>query len=90
MKQIAILAGLTLALVLVAVDGAAAEDCFATNCAINAPPNTPAPNIGADPNTKLENALKQLSKDTDRALTAPKTPEPTGSPSPGEQPAPTR
>jgi hypothetical protein len=37
MKQIAILASLTLALVLLAINVAAAEDCYATNCAINAP-----------------------------------------------------
>ena len=85
MTRIAILASLTLALAPVAVDGAAAADCYATNCTINAPPNTGAPTTGAGP--KLEDELKQLSKDTEHALTAPKKPEPTTSPSPSEKPA---
>jgi len=89
MTRIAILASLTLALAPVAVDGAAAADCYATNCTINAPPNTAAPTTGAGP--KLEDELKQLSKDTEHALTAPKKPEPmtepTRSPSPSERPA---
>jgi hypothetical protein len=89
MKRIAILASLTLTLVPVAVDGAAAADCFATNCTINAQPNTPTPNTGPDP--KLQEELKQLSKDTERSLTAPKKPEsttePTRSPSPSDKPA---
>ena len=90
MKRIAILASLTFALVPVGVDGAAAADCYATNCTINAPPNTAAaPTTGAGP--KLEDELKQLSKDTEHALTAPKKPEPmtepTRSPSPSERPA---
>ena len=111
MRQIAILAGLTLALVLLAVDGAGAEDCYATNCTIGSPQNVTESNnatkqakdcyatnctlgspqnmteskSGADP--KLDNAMKQLSKDTERALTAPK-PEPTTEPTkPGEQPS---
>ena len=41
MKRIAILAGLALALILVAVEVAAA-DCIATNCAIDAQHATPA------------------------------------------------
>ena len=86
MRQIAILAGLTLALVLLAVDDAAAEDCFATNCTVGSPQNVTESKSGADP--KLGNALEQLSKDTERALTAPK-PEPTTDPTkPGEPPAP--
>ena len=85
MKRIAILASLTFALAPVGVDGAAAADCYATNCTINAPPNTAAPTTGAGP--KLEDELKQLSKDTEHALTAPKKPEPTTSPSPSEKPA---
>jgi hypothetical protein len=85
MKRIAILASLTFALVPVAVDGAVAADCYATNCTINAPPNTPTPNTSADP--KVQEELKQLSKDTEHALTAPKKPEPTTSPSPSEKPA---
>jgi hypothetical protein len=83
MRQIAILAGLTLGLIPVAVDSAAAEDCVATNCAINAPPNTPAQNTGDNP--KLDDALKELSKDTERALNAPKPPEATRNPSSGDQ-----
>ena len=86
MKQIAILAGLTLALVLLAVDGAGAEDCYDTNCTIGSPQNVTESKSGADP--KLDNAMQQLSKDTQRSLAAPKTrertTEPTGS---GEQPA---
>ena len=115
MKQIAILAGLTLALVLLAVDGAGAdcyatnctigssqnvteskssaenamkpsEDCYATNCTIGSPQNVTESKSGADP--KLDNAMQQLSKDTQRSLAAPKTPEPTTEPTrPGEQPA---
>ena len=112
MRQIAILAGLTLALVLLAVDGAGAEDCYATNCTIGSPQNVTESNnatkqakdcyatnctlgspqnmteskSGADP--KLDNAMKQLSQDTQRSLAAPKTPEPTTEPTrPGEQPA---
>ena len=85
MRQIAILAGLTLALVLLAVDGAGAEDCYATNCTIGSPQNVTESKSGADPT--LDNAMKQLSKDTERALTAPK-PEPTTEPTkPGEQPS---
>jgi len=53
MKQIAILAGLTLALVLLAVDGAGAEDCYATNCTIGSPQNVTESKSGAD------NAMKQ-------------------------------
>ena len=82
MKQIAILAGLTLALVLLAVDGAGAEDCYATNCTIGSPQNVTESKSGAD--TKLDNAMQQLSKDTQRSLAAPKTPEPTR---PSERPA---
>ena len=74
MRQIAILAGLTLALVLLAVDGAGAEDCYATNCTIGSPQNVTESKSGAD--TKLDNAMQQLSKDTQRSLAAPKTPEP--------------
>ena len=86
MRQIAILAGLTLALVLLAVDGAGAEDCYATNCTIGSPQNVTESKSGADP--KLDNAMKQLSRDTQRSLAAPKTPEPTSEPTrPGEQPA---
>ena len=110
MKQIAILAGLTLALVLLTVDGAGADcyatnctigspqnvtesnnatkqakDCYATNCTLGSPQNVTESKSGADP--KLDNAMKQLSKDTERALTAPK-PEPTTEPTkPGEQPS---
>ena len=73
MKQIAILAGLTLALVLLTVDGAGA-DCYATNCTIGSPQNVTESKSGAD--TKLDNAMQQLSKDTQRSLAAPKTPEP--------------
>jgi hypothetical protein len=81
MKHIAILAGLTLALILVAVEGAAA-DCVATNCAIDAQQRATAPaQNSTEGATKLENAMKELSSATERALTAPK------SPSPGEQPA---
>ena len=111
MKQIAIFAGLTLALVLLEVNGAGAdcyatnctigspqnvtesksdagnamkqsEDCYATNCTIGSPQNATESKSGADP--KLDNAMQQLSKDTQRSLAAPKTPEPTR---PGEQPA---
>jgi hypothetical protein len=89
MKRIAILASLTFALVPVAVDGAAAADCYATNCTINVPPNSTTPTTGAGP--KLEDELKQLSKDTEHALTAPKKPEPPTEPtrglSPSEKPA---
>jgi hypothetical protein len=89
MKRIAILASLTFALVPVAVDGAAEADCYATNCTINVPPKSTTPTTGAGP--KLEDELKQLSKDTEHALTAPKKPEPptepTRSPSPSEKPA---
>ena len=81
MKQIAIFAGLTLALVLLEVNGAGA-DCYATNCTIGSPQNVTESKSGADP--KLDNAMQQLSKDTQRSLAAPKTPEPTR---PGEQPA---
>ena len=81
MKQIAILAGLTLALVLLTVDGAGA-DCYATNCTIGSPQNVTESKSGADP--KLDNAMQQLSKDTQRSLAAPKTPEPTR---PSERPA---
>ena len=81
MKQIAILAGLTLALVLLTVDGAGA-DCYATNCTIGSPQNVTESKSGAD--TKLDNAMQQLSKDTQRSLAAPKTPEPTR---PSERPA---
>jgi hypothetical protein len=66
MKQIAILAGLTLAFVLLAVDGAGAEDCYARNCTIGSPQNVTESKSGADP--KLDNAMKQLSKDTQRSL----------------------
>ena len=84
MRQIAILAGLTLALVLLAVDGAGAEDCYATNCTLGSPQNVTESKSGADP--KLDNAMKQLSQDTQRSLAAPKTPEPTTEPTrPGEQ-----
>ena len=84
MRQIAILAGLTLALVLLAVDGAGAEDCYATNCTIGSPQNVTESKSGADP--KLDNAMKQLSTDTQRSLAAPKTPEPTTEPTrPSEQ-----
>ena len=83
MKQIAILAGLTLALVLLAADGAGA-DCYATNCTIGSPQNVTESKSGADP--KLDNAMKQLSTDTQRSLAAPKTPEPTTEPTrPSEQ-----
>jgi hypothetical protein len=81
MKQIAILAGLTLALVLLTVDGAGA-DCYATNCTIGSPQNVTESKSGADP--KLDNAMQQLSEDTQRSLAAPKTPEPTR---PSERPA---
>ena len=81
MRQIAILAGLTLALVLLAVDGAVA-DCYATNCTIGSPQNVTESKSGADP--KLDNAMQQLSKDTQRSLAAPKTPEPTR---PSDRPA---
>ena len=107
MKQIAIFAGLTLALVLLEVNGAGADcyatnctigspqnvtesnnvtkqakDCYATNCTLGSPQNVTESKSGADP--KLDNAMQQLSKDTQRSLAAPKTPEPTR---PGEQPA---
>jgi hypothetical protein len=104
MKQIAILAGLMLALILLAVDGAGAADCYATNCTIGSPQNVTESNnatkqakdcyatnctlgspqnvteskSGADP--KLDDAMKQLSKDTQRSLAAPKTLEPTTEP----------
>jgi hypothetical protein len=42
MKRIAILAGLALALILVAAVEVAAADCIATNCAIDAQHATPA------------------------------------------------
>jgi hypothetical protein len=86
MRQIAILAGLTLALVLLAVDGAAAEDCFATNCTVGLPQNVTESKSSVDP--KLGNALEQLSKDTERALTAPKTQPRTDPTKPSEPPAP--
>ena len=78
MKQIAILASLTLALVLLAVNVVAAEDCYATNCAINAPGQNQT-NSGA-PNPKVEDAMKNLSAETERALAKPNKPEPPKSP----------
>jgi len=83
MKQIAILASLTLALVLLAVNVAAAEDCYATNCAINAPGQNQ--NSGAAPNPKVEDAMKNLSTTTERALAKPNKNEPPKSS--GQQPA---
>ena len=85
MKQIAILAGLTLALVLLAVDVAAAEDCFATNCAIGGAGQNKS-SSGA-PDLKVEDAMKELSTATERALGKQTKPEPPKSPTPGEQPA---
>ena len=77
MKQIAILASLPLALVLLAVNVTAAEDCYATNCTINAPAQNQT-NTGA-PSPKVENTMKELSNATGRALAQPKT-EPPKSP----------
>ena len=82
MKQITTLASLTVALVLLAVNVAAAEDCYATNCAINAPGQNQT-NSGS-PNPKVEDAMKNLSTTTERALAKPNKPEPPKSP--GQQP----
>jgi transcriptional regulator GlxA family with amidase domain len=76
MKRIAILAALALALVLLAVEGAAA-DCVATNCAIDAAKQATTPaqtgSTGAEGVTtpKLENALKELGNATEHALPRP-------------------
>jgi hypothetical protein len=85
MKRIAILEGLALALVLMAVEGAAAA-CVATNCAIDEQPApTPAPCVATNCTIdkqrptdteratapKLENALKDLGNLTQHALTQP-------------------
>ena len=83
MKQIAILASLALVLVLLAVNVAAAEDCYATNCAINASGQNQ--NSGSAPNPKVEDAMKNLSNATERALAKPNKTEPPKSP--GQQPA---
>jgi hypothetical protein len=83
MKQIAILASLTLALVLLAVNVAAAEDCYATNCAINAPGQSQNSGTSA-PDPKVEDTMKNLSTTTERALAKPNKPEPPKSP--GQQP----
>ena len=80
MKQIAILASLTLALVLLAVNVAAAEDCYATNCAINAPGQNQNSGSGPAPSPKVEDAMKNLSAETERALAKPNKPEPPKSP----------
>jgi hypothetical protein len=83
MKQITILVSLTLALAFLAVNIAAAEDCYATNCAINAPGQNQT-NSGS-PNPKVEDAMKNLSTTTERALAKPNKPEPPKSS--GQQPA---
>jgi hypothetical protein len=66
MKQIAILASLTLALVLLAFNIAAAEDCYATNCAINAPRQNQKSGTSA-PDATVEDTMKNLSTTTERA-----------------------
>ena len=64
MKQITTLASLTLALFLLAVKAAAAEDCYATNCTINAPGQNQNSGTSA-PDPKVEDTMKNLSTTTE-------------------------